>query len=84
MILGVAGLVLLVCAVAMAVTALVARRLGRVSVVDVTWGLAFVVVAAWTGFVLTTVPKKPSKSPPTVPSPGFETPDAVPRRLGSA
>ncbi len=33
------ALVLLVCAVAMTITALVARRLGRVSVVDVTWGL---------------------------------------------
>jgi steroid 5-alpha reductase family enzyme len=36
---------LAVCAVAMAVTALVSRRVGRVSVVDVTWGLAFVLVA---------------------------------------
>lgn len=32
-------------AVAMAATALVARRLGRVSVIDVTWGLGFVLVA---------------------------------------
>ena len=34
-----------VAAVAMVVTALVARRIGRVNVVDVTWGLALVVVA---------------------------------------
>jgi steroid 5-alpha reductase family enzyme len=45
MILGVAGVVLLACAVAMTVTALVARRLGRVSVVDVTWGLLLVAAA---------------------------------------
>ena len=32
--------------VLMAITALVSRRVGRVSVVDVTWGLGFVVVAA--------------------------------------
>ena len=36
---------LLVCAVAMTITALVARRLGRVSVVDVTWGLLLVAAA---------------------------------------
>ena len=35
-----------VIALAMVVTALVSRRLGRVSVVDVTWGLGFVLVAA--------------------------------------
>ncbi len=38
--LTVGGAVLLVAAVAMALTALVARRVGRMSVVDVTWGLA--------------------------------------------
>ena len=32
-------------ALAMVVTALVSRRLGRASVVDVTWGLGFVLVA---------------------------------------
>ena len=41
----VSGLVLVVVAVAMVITALVARRLNRVSVVDVTWGLAFVAAA---------------------------------------
>jgi steroid 5-alpha reductase family enzyme len=41
----VGGLVLLVCAVAMTITALVARRVGRVSVVDVTWGLLLVATA---------------------------------------
>jgi steroid 5-alpha reductase family enzyme len=38
----VAGAVLLVAAIAMVVTAYAARRAGRVSVVDVTWGLALV------------------------------------------
>jgi steroid 5-alpha reductase family enzyme len=41
----VSGASLLALAVLMAVTALVAQRVGRVSVVDVTWGLCFVVVA---------------------------------------
>ncbi|HET9998753.1 MAG TPA: DUF1295 domain-containing protein [Nocardioides sp.] len=39
------GLVLLVVVLAMVVTALVARRVGRVSVVDVTWGLALLAAA---------------------------------------
>jgi len=43
--LPVAGLSLAVAVAAMAVTAAVARRLGRVNVVDVTWGLALVAVA---------------------------------------
>ena len=43
--LTVTGLSLLVAVAAMTVTALVARRLGRVSVVDVTWGLGLVLVA---------------------------------------
>jgi steroid 5-alpha reductase family enzyme len=41
----VAGASLAVAVTAMTVTALVARRLGRVNVVDVTWGLALVAVA---------------------------------------
>lgn len=41
----VAGLALLAAAVVMTATALVARRVGRVSVVDVGWGLALVAVA---------------------------------------
>jgi steroid 5-alpha reductase family enzyme len=44
-VLVVSGLVLLASAVAMVVTALVARRAGRVSVVDVTWGLALLAAA---------------------------------------
>lgn len=44
--LAVAGASLAVAVAAMTATALVARRLGRVSVVDVTWGLALVGVAA--------------------------------------
>jgi steroid 5-alpha reductase family enzyme len=44
-VLVVAGLTLAVAVVAMALTALVARRVGRVSVVDVTWGLALTAVA---------------------------------------
>jgi steroid 5-alpha reductase family enzyme len=44
-VLVVSGLVLLAAAVAMVVTALVARRAGRVSVVDVTWGLALLAAA---------------------------------------
>jgi steroid 5-alpha reductase family enzyme len=43
--LGVAGLAVAVVAMAQTVTAVVARRAGRVSVVDVTWGLGFVAVA---------------------------------------
>ena len=43
--LAVAGASLAVAVVAMTATALVARRLGRVSVVDVTWGLALMGVA---------------------------------------
>ena len=42
----VAGASLAVAVAAMTITALVARRLGRVNVVDVTWGLALVGVAA--------------------------------------
>jgi steroid 5-alpha reductase family enzyme len=38
-------------ALAMLVTALVSRRLGRVSVVDVTWGLGFVLVAGTSAVV---------------------------------
>jgi steroid 5-alpha reductase family enzyme len=52
----VSGLVLAVVAVAMVITALAARRLNRVSVVDVAWGLAFVgaaVVCAVVGPPLT-------------------------------
>jgi steroid 5-alpha reductase family enzyme len=41
----VAGLTLATAAVAMAVTAVVASRIGRVSIVDVTWGLALTAVA---------------------------------------
>ena len=41
----VAGASLATAVVAMTVTALVARRIGRVNVVDVTWGLALVAVA---------------------------------------
>jgi steroid 5-alpha reductase family enzyme len=41
----VSTMVLLVVAVAMTITAVVARRVNRASVVDVTWGLAFVVAA---------------------------------------
>ena len=40
-------------AVAMLVTALVARRLGRVSVVDVTWGLLFVAIG-WVSYAVGT------------------------------
>jgi steroid 5-alpha reductase family enzyme len=42
---GLALLVVVLSAAAMTVTALVARRLGRVNVVDVTWGLALALVA---------------------------------------
>ncbi len=49
----VSGASLLVVALAMVVTALVARRLGRVSVVDVTWGLLFVLVA-WVSYAVGT------------------------------
>ena len=51
--LAVSALSLLVAAAAMTVTALVARRVGRVSVVDVAWGTSFVAVAVlcavWAG-----------------------------------
>ncbi|MCW2834792.1 MAG: hypothetical protein JWN68_2745, partial [Nocardioides sp.] len=40
-----AGIGLLTCVVAMGLTAWVSWRVGRVSVVDVAWGLAFVAVA---------------------------------------
>ncbi|MCW2753471.1 MAG: hypothetical protein JWQ32_882 [Marmoricola sp.] len=40
-----------VCVVAMAITAYAARRTGRVSVVDVTWGLALAVVAGVSALV---------------------------------
>lgn len=43
--LGVAGLAVAAVTLAQAVTAVIARRVGRVSVVDVTWGLGFVAVA---------------------------------------
>lgn len=43
--LTVTGLSLLVAVLAMTVTALVARRIGRVSVVDVTWGVGLVLIA---------------------------------------
>jgi len=38
-------------ALAMTLTALVARRLGKVSVVDITWGLVFVAIG-WVSFVV--------------------------------
>jgi steroid 5-alpha reductase family enzyme len=41
----VSGAAVVVCVVAMLITAYAARRAGRVSVVDVTWGLALAVVA---------------------------------------
>ena len=41
----VAGATLLVAVVAMVLSALVAHRIGRVNVVDVTWGLALLAVA---------------------------------------
>ncbi|MEO5662093.1 MAG: DUF1295 domain-containing protein [Nocardioides sp.] len=44
-VLAVAGIDLLICLVAMGLTAWVSWRVGRVSVVDVAWGLAFVAVA---------------------------------------
>ena len=44
-VLVVAGAALVVAAVAMTVTAVVARRIGRVNVVDVTWGVALLAVA---------------------------------------
>jgi steroid 5-alpha reductase family enzyme len=45
-----------VSAAAMVVTALVARRVGRVSVVDVTWGLALVAIALATAVAGTATP----------------------------
>ena len=50
---AVVGASLATAALAMAATALVARRLGRVSVVDVTWGLVFVAIG-WVAFVVGT------------------------------
>lgn len=44
-VLGAAGIDLLICVVVMGLTAWISWRVGRVSVVDVTWGLAFVAVA---------------------------------------
>src|SRR6478735_11047010 len=44
---------LVTAAVAMGVTALMARRLGRVSVVDITWGLVFVAIG-WVSFAVGT------------------------------
>ena len=44
--LAVSGWCLLAVVVLMTVTALVGHRLGKVSVVDTSWGLGFVVVAA--------------------------------------
>lgn len=43
---GVVGLSFLAAAVVMTVTALIARRLGRVNVVDVAWGLGLIVISA--------------------------------------
>jgi steroid 5-alpha reductase family enzyme len=51
--LAVAGASLLATLLAMVATALVARRLGRVSVVDITWGLLFVLIA-WVSFAVGT------------------------------
>ncbi len=47
----VSGVSLLAVAVLMAVTALVGRRQGRVSVVDTAWGVGFIVVAVVAGLV---------------------------------
>lgn len=44
-VLGAAGVDLLICVLVMGLTAWVSWRVGRVSVVDVAWGLAFVAVA---------------------------------------
>ena len=49
----VCGAGLLTSAAAMAVTAVVARSRGRVSVVDVTWGLVFVAIA-WVSYAVGT------------------------------
>lgn len=46
-----------VVAAAMVVTALASRRLGRVSVVDVTWGLGFVLVAVTGAVVAAVLPR---------------------------
>ncbi|MEO5609577.1 MAG: DUF1295 domain-containing protein [Ornithinibacter sp.] len=51
--LHVAGACLLAATLAMVITALVARRLGRVSVVDITWGLLFVLIA-WVSYAVGT------------------------------
>jgi steroid 5-alpha reductase family enzyme len=50
---AVVGASLVTAALAMVATAVVARRLGRVSVVDVTWGLVFVAIG-WVAFVVGT------------------------------
>ncbi len=49
--LAVSGFSLLAVAILMAVTAMVGRRQGRVSVVDTAWGLGFIVVAVVAGSV---------------------------------
>ena len=49
--LAVSGFSLLAVAILMAVTAVVGRRQGRVSVVDTAWGLGFVVVAVVAGSI---------------------------------
>jgi steroid 5-alpha reductase family enzyme len=49
------GTAVLAAVAVMTVTALVARRQGRVVVVDVAWGLGFVVVAAACALVATAV-----------------------------
>ena len=51
--LHVTGASLLAATLAMVITALVARRLGRVSVVDITWGLLFVLIA-WVSYAVGT------------------------------
>ncbi|MEO6790238.1 MAG: DUF1295 domain-containing protein, partial [Ornithinibacter sp.] len=51
--LHVTGASLLAATLAMVMTALVARRLGRVSVVDITWGLLFVLIA-WVSYAVGT------------------------------
>ncbi len=42
---AVSGLALLAAAVLMTITAVIARRVGRIAVVDITWGLGFVAIA---------------------------------------
>jgi steroid 5-alpha reductase family enzyme len=55
---GLAVLAVVIAAVAMVVTALVARAVGRVSVVDVTWGLALVAIGLGTAVVGTGTPSR--------------------------